>query len=33
MIVVDGGSTDGSFEYLKSNLDLIKKFISEKDKG
>nr|OBZ97967.1 hypothetical protein A9P81_4021 [Leptospira interrogans serovar Copenhageni/Icterohaemorrhagiae] len=33
LIVVDGGSTDGSFEYLKSNLDLIKKFISEKDKG
>ncbi|EMK15686.1 PGL/P-HBAD biosynthesis glycosyltransferase family protein [Leptospira kirschneri serovar Bim str. 1051] len=33
LIVVDGGSTDGSFEYLKSNLNLIKKFISEKDKG
>ncbi|WP_061235566.1 glycosyltransferase family 2 protein [Leptospira weilii] len=33
LIIIDGGSTDGSLDCLKSNQDLIRKFISEKDEG
>lgn len=32
-IVVDGGSTDNTLSIIKSNLDVITKFISEPDKG
>ncbi len=32
-IVIDGGSTDGTLEVIKSNNQYIKKWISEKDKG
>jgi glycosyltransferase involved in cell wall biosynthesis len=32
-IVIDGGSTDGTIEYLKSVQHKISKFISEKDNG
>lgn len=32
-IVVDGGSTDGSLDLIKSNSDIIDKWISEKDRG
>lgn len=32
-IIVDGGSTDGTFDLIKNNHGLIDKFISEKDKG
>ncbi|WP_061249404.1 glycosyltransferase family 2 protein [Leptospira alstonii] len=33
LLIIDGGSTDGSVDCLKSDLDLIQKFISEKDEG
>ncbi|WP_061206520.1 glycosyltransferase family 2 protein [Leptospira santarosai] len=33
LVIIDGGSTDGSFEDLKSNEDLIHRYVSEKDKG
>lgn len=32
-IVIDGGSTDGSKEYIESNSDKIDYWISEKDSG
>jgi len=32
-IVVDGGSNDNSLKIIKDNLDLITKYISEKDNG
>ena len=32
-IVVDGGSTDGSLDVIKTNSDIITVFISEKDNG
>ncbi|WP_081212328.1 glycosyltransferase family 2 protein [Salegentibacter sediminis] len=32
-IVIDGGSTDGSKEYIESNKDKIDYWVSEKDKG
>jgi len=32
-IVVDGASTDGTVEVVKSYGDKISKFVSEKDKG
>ena len=32
-IVIDGGSTDGTLEYLKSNIDIVDKWVSEKDSG
>jgi len=32
-IVIDGGSTDGTLEIIKKNLDIIDKWKSEKDKG
>ncbi len=32
-IIIDGGSTDGTVEFIKNNLDKIDIFISEKDKG
>lgn len=32
-IVVDGGSTDGTLQYLEANRARITKLISEKDKG
>ncbi len=32
-IVVDGGSTDGTLDIIKRNLDIITKWISEPDKG
>ncbi len=32
-IVVDGGSTDGTLEYIKKNTDIVDKWISEKDSG
>lgn len=33
VIVVDGGSTDGTADVVKNYPDLVTKFISEKDKG
>lgn len=33
LIVIDGGSTDGTLEIIKSNQREIKKWISEPDKG
>jgi glycosyltransferase involved in cell wall biosynthesis len=33
IIVVDGGSTDGTLDIIKENAELINKWISEKDKG
>ena len=32
-IVIDGGSTDGTLEIIKQNLDIIDKWKSEKDSG
>lgn len=32
-IIVDGGSTDGSVEVVKSNLDCVSSWISEPDNG
>lgn len=32
-IVIDGGSTDGSFDVIKENTDIIDKWVSEKDRG
>ena len=32
-IVIDGGSTDGTLEIIKQNLDIIDKWNSEKDSG
>lgn len=32
-IVVDGGSTDGSKEYLEANSSGITRWVSEPDKG
>ena len=32
-IVIDGGSTDGTLEVIKKNLDIIDKWKSEKDAG
>lgn len=32
-IVIDGGSTDGSEEYIKEHTDEISYWVSEKDKG
>ena len=32
-IVIDGGSTDGTLEVIKNNLDIITKWKSEKDLG
>ena len=32
-IVIDGGSTDGTLNLIKYNIDIITKFISEKDSG
>ena len=32
-IVIDGGSTDGTIEVINKNLDIIDKWISEKDSG
>jgi glycosyltransferase involved in cell wall biosynthesis len=33
LIVVDGGSTDGTLEIIKKNKKKINKWVSEKDKG
>lgn len=32
-IIIDGGSTDGTLEIIKQNLDIIDKWKSEKDSG
>lgn len=32
-IVIDGGSTDGSVDIIKQNIDYINYWVSEKDKG
>ena len=32
-IVIDGGSTDGSKEYIKNNADKLTSWVSEPDKG
>lgn len=32
-IIIDGGSSDGTLEVIKSNLDIIDNWKSEKDKG
>jgi glycosyltransferase involved in cell wall biosynthesis len=32
-IIIDGGSTDGTFEKILKNRDKLAKFISEKDRG
>ena len=32
-IVIDGGSTDGSKEYIAENTDKINHWVSEPDKG
>ena len=32
-IIIDGGSTDGTIEVIKKNLDIINKWKSEKDLG
>ena len=32
-IIIDGGSTDGTKEIIKKNLDIITNYISEKDLG
>ena len=32
-IIIDGGSTDGTIEVINKNLDIIDKWISEKDSG
>ncbi len=32
-IVIDGGSVDGTKEVIKTNLDIIDKWVSEKDSG
>ena len=32
-IIIDGGSTDGTVEWLENNQDKFSKWISEKDKG
>ncbi len=33
LIIVDGGSSDGTVDILKSNSDIIKRYISEADNG
>lgn len=33
LIVVDGGSKDGTLEVIKENIDIISKWLSEKDEG
>lgn len=32
-IIVDGGSTDGSVDYINENLDIVAFWLSERDKG
>ena len=32
-VVIDGLSTDGTFEWLKSNTDVVRKWVSEPDCG
>ena len=32
-LIIDGGSTDGSLDIIRSNSGLINRWISEKDKG
>lgn len=32
-IIIDGGSTDGTLDIIKSNLDVIDEFVSEPDYG
>lgn len=32
-LIIDGGSTDGSVDVIKQNLDIITKWVSEKDDG
>lgn len=32
-IVIDGGSSDGTLEVIKKNLELVDKWVSEKDNG
>ena len=32
-IIVDGGSTDGTLDFIKENEKYIDKYVSEKDKG
>lgn len=33
LIIIDGGSTDGTLDIIKKNQDIIKYWISEKDEG
>ncbi len=33
LIIVDGGSNDGTLDIVKSNSDLVTRWVSEKDKG
>lgn len=32
-IIIDGGSTDGTLDVIKNNLDIVNKWVSEKDNG
>ncbi len=32
-IIIDGGSNDGSVDVIKNNLDIINKWVSERDNG